>query len=150
MDEADGASEEGGGGLDPEVIKSYVKFLRRSLRAHRKMLVGVLVCGLLLTFAAYKYVPRTFSCTTVLMVDGSQVLEGDWGPNRLAAAESLILRHDNLEAIVRETDLKKKYPARRPPLLALKDRLIKFVVGEYSDEVQMVILVGTLENKMGV
>ncbi len=150
MDEAEGASEEGGGGLDPEVLKSYLKFVRRAIRAHRKMLVGVLVCGLLLTFVAFRYVPRTFSCTTVLMVDGSQVLEGDWGPNRLAAAESLILRHDNLEAIVRETDLKKKYPARRPPLLALKDRMITAVVGEYSDEVQMAILVGTLENKMSV
>jgi uncharacterized protein involved in exopolysaccharide biosynthesis len=149
MNDSEGSAE-GGGGLDPELIKSYLNFFRRALRARRVLIAVILAIGLPLTFLVYKYAPRTYTCTTVLMVDGSQVLEGNYGGSGLLAADSLIMRHENLEQIVRDTGLLKKFHVRRPPLLALKDRIIRSLFGEMNDEILMSSLVGTLEVKLGV
>jgi uncharacterized protein involved in exopolysaccharide biosynthesis len=148
MDEE--AEEASGGGSDPELLKSYVRFLRRAIRAHRRISAVVLVVGAALTVLAYKFLPRTYTCATVLMVETNQVLEGNYPPNALPAAESLILRHDNLEAIVHDTGLVKKFHARRPPLLALKDRLQKALIGELSEESEIAALVGTLESRVSI
>ena len=150
MDEEDAADERGGGGIDPELIKSYLQFGRRALRARRWLIGLVFVAGIALTIAAFRYVPRTYSCTTVLMVDTSQVLEGNYGPNVLTAADSLVLRHENLEGIVRDTGLIKKWHERRSPLFALKDRIFASLFGEPSDEDMRTVLVGTLETKLSV
>jgi uncharacterized protein involved in exopolysaccharide biosynthesis len=150
MDDPEGSGEGGGGGVDPELLRSYLHFLRRALRAHRGMLSATFLLGLVLTVVVFRYMPRTFSCTTVLMVDGSQVLEGAYGPNGLSTAEGLILRHDNLEQIVRDTDLMKKFRARRPPLPALKDRVMTSLFGELSEKTMMASLVGTLESRLGI
>ncbi len=148
-EEAEEAS--GGGGSDPELVKSYVRFVRRAIRAHRGVSAIVVLVGAVLTVLAYKYLPRTYTCTTVLMVEGNQVLEGAYGgQNALPAAESLILRHDNLESIVHDTGLVKKFHAHRPPLLALKDRLQAALFGELSEDAETAALVGTLENKISV
>lgn len=150
-EEETGEEQGGGGGLDPELIKSYLRFFRRAIRTHRWLMSIVLLVGVALTAAAFRYLPRTYSCTTILMVDGSQVLEGNNGaPTGLLAAEGLIMRHSNLENLVRETGLIKKFVQRRPPLLALKDRLIAAVFGEMSEETQMAALVGTLETKIAI
>jgi uncharacterized protein involved in exopolysaccharide biosynthesis len=150
MDDEDSAEERTGGGLDPELIKSYLQFVRRALRAHRWMSALIFVAGIGLTVAAFRYLPRTYTCTTVLMVDSSQVLEGNYGPNVLVAAESLIARHENLEGIVRDIGLIKKWQARRPPLLAFKDRLLASLFGPPSDEAMRSVLVGTLETRLNV
>jgi uncharacterized protein involved in exopolysaccharide biosynthesis len=150
MDDEDSAEERAGGGLDPELIKSYLQFVRRALRAHRLMFASIFVVGLALTVAAVRYLPRAYTCTTVLMIDTSQVLEGNYGPNVLSAADSLVLRHENLEGIVRDTGLLKKWHDRRPPLLAFKDRVLESLFGEPSDEAMRSVLVGTLETKLNV
>jgi uncharacterized protein involved in exopolysaccharide biosynthesis len=150
MDEGEDTGEGGGGGLDPELIKSYLNFLRRAVRGHRLMMSLVFMAGLILTVGAYRYLPRSYTCQTVLMVDSNKVLEGDYGPNGLAAAESLIMRHENLEAIVRETGQIKKFKERRARLLALKDRVIAALFGEPSEETMMAVLVGTIESKLDI
>jgi uncharacterized protein involved in exopolysaccharide biosynthesis len=149
MDDGEEAAEqEGGGGFDAEVLKSYLNFVRRSLRARRLMIVLVLAVGLMLTVAVYKYLPRTYTSQTVLMVDSSQVLEGNWGSSSLNGAETLIMRHENLEQIVRDVDLIRKYQASRPPILALKDKIIYATLGRPDENVMMAILRGTLESKL--
>jgi uncharacterized protein involved in exopolysaccharide biosynthesis len=152
MDEGEDGSEQagGGGGLDPELIRSYLNFGKRALRPRRWMIALLFVCGLALTVAAYKYLPRTYSCTTILMVESSQVLEGNSNSNGLTAAETLIMRHENLEQIIRDTDLIAKYKAHRPAVLALKDRIVYAVLGQPSQETMMAVLRGTLESKLGV
>jgi hypothetical protein len=78
------------------------------------------------------------------------VLDSDRGPKPLAGAKSLIMRHENLEALVRQTDLIKKFRERRPPLMALKDRAIELIAGRFDDKVMTAILVGTIESKITI
>jgi uncharacterized protein involved in exopolysaccharide biosynthesis len=109
-----------------------------------------LVIGLTLTAGAVLYFPRTYTCKTVLMGFGSPVLDGTNAQNPLAGADGLILRHENLEAIIRETDLVHKFDSRRSALLKLKDRVMAALRGEPSEKDKIGALVGTLESKLTV
>jgi hypothetical protein len=62
------------------------------------------------------------------------------------AAREAILSHDNLVALVRQTDLVNRYPLSRAPLLKLKDK----ITGAVPEEDQLAALVGTLENRLDV
>jgi uncharacterized protein involved in exopolysaccharide biosynthesis len=140
----------GGSGFDPETIRSYVTFGKRAVRRHRFLLGSVLVIGLTLSVVVMKYFPRTYNCTTVLLGLNNQVLEGRDQAVPLVGATSLILRHENLESIIRDVGLIKKFRERRQPLLKLKDRIFAAVFGELNDQIMMQALVGTLEAKISV
>ncbi|HKY39979.1 MAG TPA: hypothetical protein VJN18_28790 [Polyangiaceae bacterium] len=152
MEEEEESSEEssGGGGINAETIRSYLAFLGRALRSRKALIGTIAISGLALTLLAARFLPKTYSCTTVMMTVENAVLDGARGPNSLAGAEGLIMRHENLEALIRETQLVKKYPVRRPALLKAKDRLIASLLGEMDDRTLTAVLVGTLESKLSV
>jgi uncharacterized protein involved in exopolysaccharide biosynthesis len=140
----------GGSGFDAETIRSYVTFVKRAVQRHRLMLGSVLVVGLALSVVVMKYFPRTYNCTTVLLGLNNQVLEGRDQAVPLVGATSLILRHENLESIIRDVGLIKKFRERRQPLLKLKDQVFAAVFGELNDDIMKQVLVGTMEAKIGV
>lgn len=148
--EATEDQDEGGGGINREVIKSYVAFVGRALKSRKPLIAIVFVVGVVLTVLVAKYLPRTYSCTTVLMTVSNDVLDSDRGPNPLNGAQGLIMRHENLEGVIKDTGLKKKYWERRPPLMALKDKLIRSVFGPMDDKTLTSVLVGTLETKLKI
>jgi uncharacterized protein involved in exopolysaccharide biosynthesis len=150
MDDQEENEESRGGGFQIELLKSYFSFIRRAVRLHWVLLASILGVGLTLTIVVYKYVPRRFACTTILMAEQSQVLDTYGAPHPLAGASNLIMRHDNLETLVKETNLVQKFEERRPPLLKLKDQLIEKLFGKFSDDVRVAIQVGTLEGHLGV
>jgi len=145
-------NEEGGGtrGLQPEVIKSYLVFAARAVKKRWWVSGLIFAVGFGITIVAFRLLPRTFNCTTVMMGETNQVLEGWTGQNLFAAAPNLIMRHENLEAIVRDTDLVRKYVQRRPSFLAFKDQTIQRLFGAWDEETMKAILVGTLEYRVGV
>jgi uncharacterized protein involved in exopolysaccharide biosynthesis len=146
----DGENEGGGGGFRVELIQSYLAFAKRALRARWILSAVALIAGVALTFLAVKYLPRTYSCTTVMMAQGSSVLDGQNSGNPLAGAEDIIARHENLEWLIRDTGLVKTSAERRPPLLRLKDRIVAAIFGEMDDKTRAASLVGTLESKIYV
>lgn len=145
QDEADD-EHESGGGASAEVIKSYFAFALRAVRNRGFLTSGTLFVGIVLTALAVTYYPRTFVCTTVLMGQGSAILEGSNATAQaFPGAASLITRKENLEAIIRQTGLARTFYERRPPLLQLKDRLR----GKVVDEKTMIsMLVGTLQSRI--
>jgi uncharacterized protein involved in exopolysaccharide biosynthesis len=147
MDEEEGGS---GGGIDAETVRSYVSYAKRALRLHRVVATLVVVVGCTLTVLALRYLPRTFSCKTVLMAQGSQVLDRNSMGSPLDGAVNLIMRHENLENIIRDIDLEKKFEQRRPPLLRFKDEMLARMFGPPNETVKTAILVGTLESRLGV
>lgn len=153
-DEDDDENEkEGGGpgGASPELLKSYLAFAIRAVKARLFLTIGVALVGLVLSGLAAYYYPRSFNCTTVLMGQGNQVLEG-WNASAplFPGAAALITRNENLEAIIRETGLIKKFKERRPTILKLKDDLREKISGPMPDEYLVPSLVGTLRTKIGV
>ena len=99
MEEPTEAEEAGGAGFNPEILKSYASFAGRAIKA-RKVLMGVVFAvGIVLTYLVVTYLPRTYRCTTVLMTVSNEVLDSDRG-NPLTGAVGLIMRHENLEAVI--------------------------------------------------
>jgi uncharacterized protein involved in exopolysaccharide biosynthesis len=141
-------SEEAGAGFDPEILRSYLAFGKRAIGKRVLWVALVFVTGMVLTFLAFRYLPRTFTCRTILLAEGSRVLEEGGGAQTLSAAPNLIMRHENLEALIREIGLVEKFYERRPPLLKQKDRIMAAVFGELSEEIKVDVLVGTLENRL--
>jgi uncharacterized protein involved in exopolysaccharide biosynthesis len=141
---------EGGGGFRVELIHSYLAFAQRALRARWVLSAAVMSIGVALTLLAVKYLPRTYSCTTVMMVQGTSVLDGRDANNSLAGAVGIITRRENLEWLIRDTQLVKVAAQRRPPLLRLKDRIVGSLFGEMDERTRTAVLVGTLESKISV
>jgi uncharacterized protein involved in exopolysaccharide biosynthesis len=150
MDDTEDNEESRGGGFQIELIKSYLSFVRRAIRLHWVMLVSILAVGVTLTIVIYQYIPRRFNCVTVLTAEQNQVLDSFGAPHPFSGASTMIMRHDNLEALVKETKLVEKFEARRPPILKLKDQLIEKAFGKFSDDVKLAIQVGSLESRLGV
>jgi uncharacterized protein involved in exopolysaccharide biosynthesis len=107
----------------------------------------VVVAGL--TVVAAIVWPRTFHCESKLMAQRNEVLASHNGGDPLRGASDVILRHDNLEAIVKQTDLVRSWEANRPPVLRVKDWVMA-LRGKPSDADKIQILVGTLESKLSV
>lgn len=144
------AEEQGGGGFNPELIRSYVQFGRTALKAHRLMIGLVVFVGVALTTLVSMYIPRTYSCLVTLMAVENAVLDPNGGARPLAGAEGLIMRHENLEALIKATKLTDVYEARRPPLLRLKDSVMQSLRGKMDKKTLMGVLVGTLESRITV
>jgi uncharacterized protein involved in exopolysaccharide biosynthesis len=143
----DDESQEGGGGINIEVLRSYLTFAKNAIKQRRVTAVIVGIMGLALTLAAAKYLPRTYVCETAMMAVSSGVLDAERGPAPWAGAEGQIMSHDNLEGLINRINLKKTYAQRRPPLLALKDRVITSLFGPMDDKVLTAVLIGTLASR---
>jgi uncharacterized protein involved in exopolysaccharide biosynthesis len=151
MDDSVDDSDEGASHVSvQELFHSYLAFIKRALK-HRWPWTGALfVVGMIITVLIAVYYPRTYTSRTVLMGEGNKVLEGHEGPISLAGADSLIARHDNLEALIKSTDLARKRDERRPPILKLKDRAIAWAFGPIPKDQMTDILIGTLETRLMV
>jgi uncharacterized protein involved in exopolysaccharide biosynthesis len=141
---------EGKGGISLEVVKSYVAFAKRAWATHKLMIGLIIVVGLALTGVTLRFFPRTFRCTTALMTVANPVLDGERYPNAFAGVNNLIMRRENLEQIVRETDLVRKNRERRPTVLRLKDRVVELLTGKLKDEYMVAVMVATLETRLGI
>jgi len=155
MDENDSESDDqeeggGGGGFQMDALRSYGAFASRAIGARKALFASVLVVGSALAVLVMMYFPKTYSCTTVLMTVENRVLDGQTSANPLAGAADLVMRRENLAKIVEETNLVDKAPGRRPPLLKLKDRLMRLAFGELDRKAMIGSLVGALESKLSV
>lgn len=149
-DETEEVEESSGPSFNAEMLKSYLIFAKGAIRAHRFLIGVVVVIGLVLTGLVVKFIPRTYSCTTVLMTVENAVLDGNGGGRPLVGAEGLMMRRENLEQLIKKTDLVHKYQPRRPPLLRTKDRIMASLFGPLDDKTLLAILVPTLENRLAV
>ncbi len=142
-------AEQGEGGFSLELVKSYLAFAGRALRARIGLAIVIGLVGLSLTVAVHQLFPRTYRCTTILMGVSNPVLDGDRDRSAFSGAQGLIMRRENLEAIVRETGLVAKMSERRPPLLELKDTVRDWLLGPVPEKFKIEGLISTLENRIG-
>jgi uncharacterized protein involved in exopolysaccharide biosynthesis len=125
----------------------------------RKLLTGsIFVVVLATTLLALEVLPRTYYVETKLLAQRNQTIAALSNPGRalgwddvpLRAATETVLRHDNLVSLVKQTDLVRRWPMTRAPLLRLKDRLLLALRGPVSDDDQLAALVGLLGVRLRV
>src|ERR1700709_487556 len=100
-DDDDDEASRGLGGVDTELLRAYLEFGKRAVRAHLILVSAIALIGASLAITVAVLWPRTFASTTVLMAASNAVLDTTYNPTPLAGAEDIILRHDNLEGIIR-------------------------------------------------
>jgi uncharacterized protein involved in exopolysaccharide biosynthesis len=135
-----------------ELIASYVAFVRRSIT--RRWVVALTVFSMLfgVTLAVAKFWPRTYRCESRFIAQPNLFAprERQGTGDALSGAADVILRHESLEAIIKQTNLVRSWPATRQPLLKLKDNVMGWLRGPMTDEMTRKMLVGTLETKLFV
>ncbi len=149
-EEEDG--EETSGGVSRDVLKSYLAFgVRAVLR--RPFLVGGVFLGIIgVTVALVTLWPRTYYCESRLMAQTNEVfaLRGDGNNYPLRNAYDLVMRQDNLEAIVKQADLVHAWEAKRPFILKLKDAVMDKIRGPLSEKDRESALLFTLGDHLSV
>jgi uncharacterized protein involved in exopolysaccharide biosynthesis len=139
--------ERSGGGLNIEVLRSYGRFAQRAIVRRRFLIAAVALVGITLTVTIANLWPRTFTCQTVMMTTYNGVLDSNQGPQPLAGAE-LVTTRENLEGLIKTTNLTRKYVERRPPLLEYKARIMAAIAGPPDEKVLSAIVLGTLQTRL--
>ncbi len=132
--------------------------LRAPLR-RRGLAVSVLAIGVLATVAAVLFTPRVYVVTTRILAQRNLVMPSLGNPRRSVpnesdaptrAASDMILRRDNLVAMIREADLLARWERERPPLLLVGDRVTAALSDPLTGAERERALVSVLEKSLRV
>src|ERR1700678_153409 len=150
--------EEESGGLDLEQIREIAGFALHSAR-RRPVVFGVtlgVVAALGVTVGIT--MPRTYSASVKLLAQRSstmRVLSGqnlqlDQVDNPTKDVAAMILRRDNIVALVRDAQLLQRVQSGRPAALKFKDRFLASVFGAPSATDRELGMIYTLERSLKV
>jgi uncharacterized protein involved in exopolysaccharide biosynthesis len=140
--------------IDVQQIADYVGFVGRAILRHKALSFTTFLVTLALTGAGATLWPETWEVEAKLLVQGNEVMSSLVNPTRTIpreaeaptrAAEEIVLRRDNLIAVIQEVDLMTEWERTRPPLFRLKDRVFEFIRGELTEEEKLDSMVGMLE-----
>ncbi len=137
-------------------IGRFFLLVGRSMARHRAVLVAVWLGVVAVTVGLLAVLPKTYEVQTTLQAQRAEVIaalstrsgvEADI-PSRQAA--ETVLRHDNLVALINQTDLIQRWPERRAPLLRVKDWLWVRLFPPQTPDERLDSFVGLLEKRLWV
>ena len=153
--QADGESEEEG--FDFDALKEKIGFVLRAPRRRPKLAIVVFLLIAVLGVTISITMPRTYNAQVKLLAQRSNVMTPILDPGHSGGDESptknvaeVILRRDNLIALVKQANLLDRFYASRSPALKLKDYLMSFISEPMTEEDKLHGLVATLEKKLTV
>jgi uncharacterized protein involved in exopolysaccharide biosynthesis len=129
--QADGTEDESGGSIDLATILHFVRFYLGSPRRHpylASLVAGVVVA---VSVALATWLPRSYFVDMRVVAHRNPVLvQHDTPPGDLVAgAADVILKRDNLVALIRDLDLVSRWDASRPASLRFKDSIMRILGG---------------------
>jgi len=145
--------------FDYALIRDYVGFTWRSLRRHPLRAAIAFVAVLAATAGALVALPRSYLTEVKILAERNQVMPALGNPSRsipgdadapTRAASELVLRRDNLVALIKQTDLVDQWDATRAPATRAKDALSHLVHGPPDEEERIDALAGLLEKRIKV
>ena len=74
QDDQRGDDQQDGGGINIEVVRSFMASARRAIKQRKFLSAGILLLGVTLTVLIAKYAPRT-SCTTSRTAVANSILD---------------------------------------------------------------------------
>jgi uncharacterized protein involved in exopolysaccharide biosynthesis len=145
--------------FDYELIRDYLGFAFRSFRRHQLLAVLSFLGVLLASAGALVALPKTYHTETKILAERNQVMPALGNPSRsipqdadapTRAASEIILRRDNLVALIKQTDLLDQWDATRAPASRARDAVLRVVQGTPDDEQRIDALAGLLEKRLKV
>jgi hypothetical protein len=113
--------------FDWQKVRRLLFFTLRSVRRRLGLFLLVWVGMVLLAAGALYVMPKTYEVQSSLLAQKNAVLGSRGDPGRdlpTRAAPELILRTENLRALIDQTNLFQEWPKRRAPIQRLKDWLM--------------------------
>ncbi len=145
--------------FDYGLLRDYAVYIRNSTRRHRMLFLGCATFTLLITVLLALALPKTFHTETRLSAQRNQVIAALGNPGRsipgdydapTKGAQDLVMRRDNLVALIKQTNLIESWQATRAPLQRMKDWVFAFLRPQMTEELWIDSLVGTLEKRLYV
>lgn len=139
-------------------VLNWAGFVLRAPLRHRRLAITAFAVVLVLTVVAVRVFPFKYRVDATLLAQRSALMgtlsnpsmNRDWDAPARAARE-VLLRHDNLVALCKSTDLVNRYLANRSPLARARDWLTKAITGRDRDPGDVLEgLVDTLETRLFV
>jgi uncharacterized protein involved in exopolysaccharide biosynthesis len=156
--DADASDTSEAEGFDVERARELWGFVMRATRRRSKLAFTtfVVVAALGLTIATT--MPRTYTAEVKLLTQRTSAIrvlsnsnpgmESVDNPTKNVA--QMIMRRENIIALVRDAHLVERFDATRPAALRLKDRVMAKIFGPPSPEDMEKMMTGTLETKLDV
>jgi uncharacterized protein involved in exopolysaccharide biosynthesis len=148
-----------GGGFDFERLAELWSFVKNAARRRFKLALAVFVVVATLGIGVAAVMPRKYSAELKLSQQRTSVtrsiVNGQQGgaPEEDTTTKSvaqMIMRRENLVALVRDAHLVDRFQETRPLPLKLKDKLMAKIFGAPSREDMEKAMVGTLETQLTV
>ncbi len=105
------------------------------------------------------YWPRTYTADVRILAEQNLVLPALGNPNRAVPRDAdkptrnvadMILRRDNVIALIRQESLVERWDDSRPPVLRLKDKLLGVLAGRLSPDDKLRAIVAVVEKRLVV
>ena len=145
--------------IDPQQIGNYLGFIVRAV-GRRWLLAGTTALLMLsATTAAALYWPKAYNVDAKLLVQRNDVMASLVNPGRTIAreaesptraAEEVVLQHENLLAVIKQTDLLNEWERTRVPLLKTKDEILARFRGPTTDDDKLDSMVGLLQQRLKI
>jgi uncharacterized protein involved in exopolysaccharide biosynthesis len=155
--EQDGGDE--GEGFDAQQFKELLGFAWRSRLRRPKLVWSIFVAVGAVGVLTAQTIPSTYNSQVKLLAHQDLVLPALGNPGRTVPRDAddptrnvaeMILRRENLIALVKDADLVDRFDTTRPPALRWKDHAFELLRGPLSEENKLRGLVSILEKNITV
>ena len=143
--------------FDYALIRHLVGFVFRGVRRHRLLSLAVFAFILGAGAVGVLLVPRTWHSEARLLANQNEIIRALGNPRSslqsedpTRAARELIFAHDNLVSLIKQTSLLKSWEEHRPPVVRMKDLVMRLVSGPFTEDDRVDAMVGTIEKRLKV
>ena len=145
--------------VDLHQIGDYIGFVGRAILRHKSLSAAAFATTLALTGGAVLIWPESWEVEAKLLVQRNEVMSSLVNPSRTIpreaeaptrAAEEIVLRRDNLVSVIQQTNLMEEWERTRAPVLKLKDRILRLLSSEPTEDERLDAMVGTVEKNLRV
>jgi uncharacterized protein involved in exopolysaccharide biosynthesis len=140
---------------DHQRLRNYASFLVGSVRRHRLLVAAVFVTIVGATVASFFVLPKTYHVETKALAQPNSALtvrgDGPGAESLTRVAADTVLRHENLLALIQETNLLEYTREHRAPVQRARDAIMKALhARQDTDAEKLDALVGRLEKVLTV
>ncbi len=137
----------------------WLRFAVRAAKRRRRLTGAVLLLGLVGTIAAASLWPRSYTTDAKITIERNALMPALADPHRsipvdwdapTKGAQDAIFARENLEKLVRETNLAQRWQETRPPILKAKDGVLGIFRAPMTDADRERALVAILEKQLHV
>ena len=140
--------------FDSRRARNYVHYARGSVRRRRALAIGIFLLVLLTALLGLIALPKSYHVEAKLLAQRNATLSvrsdssGTDAPTR--AASEIVVRHDNLVAMIEATDLMRHYASHMAPAQRLRAAVVGIIQRDWTEHDRLEAMVDLLSKQFHV